>query len=290
VEKSGKELKILLLGANGQLGRCLQEEVLEYNYELIALSHSDLDIFDYPKLFSFVEKHSPDVVINAAAYTNVPGAETDQSLALSTNSYGALNLASVCRNTQSKLIHISTNFVFDGYSQELQATSAMANPINFYGISKLLGERSSIAYYPEGTFILRTSSLFSEYGKNFIHKVLYKLQNTESSIEIVSDQYGQPTYARDLAKQIFAVIEGKHSPGIYHFVNNGRASWFELAVRLTKMTGFDPSRLVPVVSGVFDDGVRRPVSALLEPSKLNSNNPIDRDWALSLGECLARFK
>jgi dTDP-4-dehydrorhamnose reductase len=282
-------LKILLFGANGQLGRCLQEEAPEYNHELIALSHSELDIFDYSNLSSFIKEQSPDVVINAAAYTNVPGAETDQNLALSTNTYGALNLASICQNSQSKFIHISTNFVFDGDSQEFQATSAITNPINFYGVSKLLGERSSISYYPEGTFVLRTSSLFSEYGKNFIHKVLSRLQNTDSSIEIVSDQYGQPTYARDLAKQIFALIEGKHSPGIYHFVNSGSASWFELAVCLSELTGFDPSRLLPVASKNFDDGVQRPVSALLEPSKLNSDNPIDRDWTLSLEECLARL-
>ena len=282
-------MKILLFGANGQLGRCLQEEVLEYNHELIAISHSELDIFNYSKLFSFIKQQRPDVVINAAAYTNVPGAEIDQNLALSTNSYGVLNLASICQNTQSKFIHISTNFVFDGYSPEFQPTSAIANPINFYGVSKLLGERSSISYYPEGTFVLRTSSLFSEYGKNFIHKVLARLQNPDSSVEIVSDQFGQPTYARDLAKQIFAVIEGEYSPGIYHFVNNGSASWFELAVRLTQLTGFDSSRLVPVASKVFDDGVQRPVSAFLEPSKLNSDNPIDREWTLSLEECLARF-
>jgi dTDP-4-dehydrorhamnose reductase len=276
-------LKILLFGANGQLGRSLQEEAPEYDYELIAVSHSELDIFDYSKLSSFIKEQSPDVVINAAAYTNVPGAETDQNLALSTNTYGALNLASICEISQSKFIHISTNFVFGGNSQEFQATSAITNPINFYG------ERSSISCYPEGTFVLRTSSLFSEYGKNFIHKVLSRLQNTDSSIEIVSDQYGQPTYARDLAKQIFALIEGKHSPGIYHFVNSGSASWFELAVCLSELTGFDPSRLLPVASKSFDDGVQRPVSALLEPSKLNLDNPIDRDWTLSLEECLARL-
>lgn len=282
-------MKILLFGANGQLGRCLQEEVLELNHELIAVSHSDLDVFDYPKLVSFIKEHRPDAVINAAAYTNVPGAEIDQSMALSTNSYGVLNLASICQNTKSKFIHISTNFVFDGNSAEFQATSAITNPINFYGVSKLLGEQFSISCYPEGTYILRTSSLFSEFGKNFIHKVLARLRNPDLSLEIVFDQFGQPTYARDLAKQIFAVLAGDYSPGIYHFVNNGSASWFELAVHLTQLTGFDSSRLVPVSSEVFDDGVQRPVSAFLEPSKLFSDNPIDREWTLSLEECLARF-
>ena len=282
-------MKILITGSSGQLGRCLQEELKEYDYSLLTLRHSDLDISNFDEIERVLSLERPDYVINAAAFTNVPSAEKEQNLALSVNGHGPTNLAISSAKHGINLIHISTNFVFEGDTNSYLDVDAPTNPQNFYGISKLAGERGVTANNPQGGFVIRTSSLFSEYENNFVNKILNKLNNDDREISVVDDQYCQPTYARDLARQIVASIESELAPGTYHGVNAGNATWFEFAKEIAKLSGYKSERIIPIYSSSFDDGVRRPKSAMLKPTFLNDSIYAGRDWISALNDCLERI-
>jgi dTDP-4-dehydrorhamnose reductase len=283
-------VKILITGASGQLGRCLQEEIKNYDYSLSTLCHSDLDISNFDAVERVLSFERPDYVINAAAFTNVPGAEKAQNIALSVNGHGPTNLAISSAKHGIKLIHISTNFVFDGDANSFLDVGVPTNPQNFYGVSKLAGERGVITNNPQGGFIIRTSSLFSEYENNFVNKILSKLNENDKEISVVNDQYCQPTYARDLARQIIALIESKLAPGTYHGVNVGHTTWFEFAQEIAKLSGFKSERVIPISSSSFDDGVKRPKSALLKPTLLSDSIYAGRNWLSALNDCLERRK
>lgn len=290
VEKNGPTVKILLTGATGQLGKSFQEEIRWHNHTLIAVSHSDLDISNYGQVESILRYESPEYVVNAAAFTNVPNAERNFNEVLKANVYGPANLAQITEKLGMKLVHLSTNFVFEGLENSFEDVNAIANPINFYGKSKHVGEQVVTAFNLKGSFIVRTSSIFSEYENNFLCKILDKLERSAEEITVVNDQYCQPTYARDLARQIIYLIQDGHDPGIYHFVNDGKSSWFEFAQFIAKISGHDEKRIVPVSSRVFNDGVRRPISALLKPTIFNSLDPISREWTSALADCLQRMR
>lgn len=283
-------MKILLTGASGQLGKCFQEEINKHSYSLIAFARSELDITDYSQVEQIVQRERPDYILNAAAFTNVPNAESNLSDSMKVNAYGPTNLALASEKCEAKLLHISTNFVFAGASKVFEKEDSHAHPINFYGKSKLAGEKLVTAVNLQNSFIVRTSSLFSEFGNNFVNKILTRLSENKQEINVVNDQFCQPTYARDLARQLLYLIQNKSLPGKYHFVNQGETSWFEFAKAITEISGHDKERIVPISSSVFDDGVQRPKSALLLPTTINSGDPINRSWTSALTECLERIK
>ena len=283
-------MKILLTGATGQLGKSVQSKVQPRNHSIVTCNRSELDISNFAQVQRLFESERPDYVLNAAAYTNVPAAQKEFNAALSANAYGPLNLALAAENNGAKLIHISTNFVFGGEDLSYADVHAPTSPLNFYGVSKLAGEMAVIAQNSQNNFIVRTSSLYSEYAENFLTKILRKLKDNTSEIKVVSDQYSQPTYAGDLAEQIINLIESESAPGIYHFVNNGNPSWFEFAKAIARISGHNEERILPISFRDFDDGVNRPAAALLRPTLLTNSDPIDRTWISALDDCLKKVE
>lgn len=225
---------ILILGSSGQLGKCIREYVYNsknnmFKTNYIFIGHDKLDVTDKFEVINMINTLKPNVVINCAAYTNVESAEENKDLAYDVNSTAVDNIAYACFLNNAYLIHISTDFVFDGTKSNLYTEDDNPNPINVYGESKYDGEISALCY--NNSIIIRTSWLYSEYGKNFFNTMYNKITNNED-IRVVDDQYGSPTNAHDLAEAIVDIIENKkyeNNCGIYQFSNKGVCSWHSFA-------------------------------------------------------------
>lgn len=224
-------MKILVTGGNGQLGRCLQDRLQHTDYEWQAPDQSSLDITDSSALATYFEKFQPDIVINAGAYTAVDKAETDKERARLVNSVAPGYLASACNTTDIPLIHISTDYVFDGTASVPYKVSDKTNPQSVYGATKLAGEKAVQATLSKH-IIIRTSWVFSEYGNNFV-KTMLRLASSHPVLKVVGDQYGCPTYAGDLADAILRMVMHIHSGqkpwGLYHYCGNQITSWHGFA-------------------------------------------------------------
>ena len=225
-------IKVLVTGGNGQLAQCLKDVVK--HHENLAVDFQDLpdlDITNPLQLESFFLKNEFDYCINCAAYTAVDLAEEQSSSAYAVNAEGPKNLAEVCQKFQTTLIHVSTDFVFDGQKRTPYLETDAPNPLGVYGASKLQGERN-IQEAMEAYFIIRTSWLYSAYGNNFM-KTMLKLSETREEINVVSDQIGSPTYAGDLAEVLIKIVlSSSKAYGLYHFSNSGAISWYDFAVEI----------------------------------------------------------
>ena len=226
-------MKILVTGSNGQLGRCLQDRLIEYPFEVLALDHEDLDISVSSEVIRFCKAHDPDLIINAAAYTAVDKAEREPEQAAAVNAGGPKNLAEVCRMLDIPLIHISTDYVFDGAAIQPYKPNDEPSPESVYGETKLEGEKAVISAVQKH-IIIRTAWVFSEYGHNFL-KTMLRLGQERDSLSVVADQYGCPTYAGDLAGAILKIAsqlsEDEKWPhyGVYHFCGEEATSWHGFA-------------------------------------------------------------
>ena len=220
---------ILIFGASGQLGSCIKKVSSENGFKnLVFLPENEADILDVEKLKTVFETYRPAFIINCAAYTAVDKAEDEVELARKINKTGAKNLALVCKDYGTVMIHVSTDFVFEGNHPNLLVETDIAEPINIYGITKLEGEQDIAEILPQH-FILRTSWLYSEYGNNFV-KTMLKLGAERDELKIISDQIGTPTYAIDLAHCILKIVSSSSQEyGIYHYSNEGVASWYDFA-------------------------------------------------------------
>lgn len=205
-------MRVLLTGAYGQLGRCLLDRV-PAEWILLACGSAELDITDRPAVERVVKKFRPDVIINAAAYTAVDKAETDRIRAMKVNAIGPENLAIAAHQQGARLIHLSTDYVFDGSKKTPYTESDLPCPINFYGLSKWEGEKRVFSVLPDAV-VIRTSWVFSEYGANFV-KTMLRLAETRSEISVVNDQFGCPTYAGDLAQAIITLASRAEAAGVY---------------------------------------------------------------------------
>jgi dTDP-4-dehydrorhamnose reductase len=232
-------INILVTGGNGQLAKCIKDLELRYpNFNIYYTDFTDLDITKMEDLNNFFKKNPVEYCINCAAYTAVDKAENDQENAFKVNELGAKNLAIACKNYNSILIHISTDFVFDGTKTEPYTEEDSPNPINVYGASKLQGEKQ-IQKYLSNYFILRTSWLYSEHGNNFM-KTMLRLANENSELKIVNDQIGSPTYAKDFASIILQLISTNNKQyGTYHYSNEGVTSWYDFAKAIFEEMGAD---------------------------------------------------
>lgn len=221
--------KVLVTGGKGQLGSCIKDIKQNFsNLELVYMDLPDLDITNKEQLSKLFEEAKFSWCINCAAYTQVDKAETDKDLAYLVNERGAYYLASLCKEHNVKLIHISTDFVFNGKSAVPYGENDPTNPISVYGDSKLKGE-DKVASIFEDYYIIRTSWLYSEFGHNFF-KTMLNLAQTKNELNVIFDQIGTPTYAGDLAEFIFKIITlDNNNFGIYHFSNEGVASWYDFA-------------------------------------------------------------
>lgn len=258
-----KELKWVVLGGEGQLGRAMSAELAKSNTEFISLSHTELDITNQNDIDSFFTRELPNVVLNAAAWTNVDLAESQEEEAFLINTHGPKLLAEVCAKFDTKLVHISTDYVFSGISTSPWSETSEVAPVSAYGRTKAAGERAVLDIYPSGSYVVRTAWLYSPWGKNFVKTLLKLALDGMGSIEVVNDQVGQPTSAKNLAQQIHRMIVQNASPGIYHGTNSGQATWFELAQKIFELAQEDCERVVAVNSSRFPRPAKRPAYSVL---------------------------
>jgi len=262
---------ILVTGGNGQLASCIKDVEKQYDdLNIIYTDYLELDICDLDQVKSFFESNKQiNYCINCAAYTAVDKAETEAEKVFEINATGAKNLAYVCNDHGAVLIHVSTDFVFDGEKNEPYTETDAANPISVYGASKLQGE-VEIQQALKGHFIIRTSWLYSEYGNNFM-KTILRLAETRDGISVVSDQIGTPTYAGDLAEIIIQIINIKTEKyGIYHYSNEGVASWYEFAKEIFKLTE-NKIKVNPIPSIEYLTPAKRPQFSVLDKAKIKTD-------------------
>jgi len=262
--------QLLILGGSGILGSEVVLKASKLNIDYVAPNSSDLDIRNYEEVLSVVSVFKPDWIINCAAWTNVDGAEESFDEAVLLNATAVENLAKAAAVVGSLLIHISTDYVFDGTSEIPYETSHAINPINKYGLSKQLGEAVLLEKYPSSSYVIRTSWLYGVQGKNFVKTLCRKALKNESA-QVVNDQVGNPTSARDLAAGIFELIEKKPRPGIYHFANQGSCSWFEFAREIYRLSGADPDLVKPIASSTLNLKALRPKFSKLSVDKWESS-------------------
>jgi len=283
---------ILITGSKGQLGTALQNIADNYsNYTCFFADKTELDIINFQALEIFVAKQNITVIINCAAYTNVDKAEEEVDLATEINYKAVENLAQISKQYKIKLIHISTDYVFDGTSEKPYLETDLTNPQNKYGETKLYGETALQNVNPKNTIIIRTSWLYSLNGHNFVNTML-RLFKKNNVVKVVSDQIGSPTNATDLANFIFTIIPQINTKGveIYHYSNKGSCSWFQFAQEIANITNSDCT-VVPISSEAFNSKVKRPKYSLLNTEKVQQTFNFEiLSWQDSLKQCLNKIK
>ena len=280
---------ILVTGSNGQLGKELQELAEVYpQFKFVFASREDLKLHHYGLVENFFIGIKPQYCINCAAYTAVDKAESEQDMAMLVNGEAVGHLAAVCKKYHTKLIHISTDYVFNGESETPYNEDAVTGPINTYGRSKLLGEQLCMQEY-EDAIIIRTSWVYSQFGNNFV-KTMMRLMSERNEINVVNDQIGSPTYAADLAKAILDIIaSGKWESGIYHYSNEGKISWYEFALAIKKMIG-SSCKVHPIPTSAYPTPAKRPHYSLLDKSKITATYGVAiPDWERSLQVCIEKL-
>ena len=279
-------MKILVTGASGQLGSTLKEVAEDKTgLEFVFKSSSELDITEVGAVHKELTSSSYAYCINCAAFTHVDKAESETDLARLVNISGPRNLALVCNESGTVLIHISTDFVFDGYMNVPYREEDIARPIGFYGDTKYKGERAIINNL-EAHFILRTSWLYSEYGNNFM-KTMIRLGNEREELSVVYDQVGTPTYAKDLAELILRIIKmGNMDYGVYNYSNEGVASWYDFAKAIFDGYGLN-IKLKPILSEHYPTPAERPKYSVLDKSKIKKTFNLEiPHWRDSLNVAL----
>jgi len=281
--------KILITGSNGQLGSEIKELSPLYRHEYFFADKTELDICDNQKISEFLDKNSIDIIINCAAYTAVDKAESEAELAYKINSEAVKNLAQESKKRGLSLIHISTDYVFDGTNCKPYTESDPTNPQGVYGKSKNGGEKAMIESKCKGT-IIRTSWLYSSYGANFV-KTMLRLGKEREALNVVFDQVGTPCYARDLAKVILENIEilASKEGEIYHYSNEGVISWYDFAKEIIKMAKLT-CKINPIESSEYPTPAKRPHFGVLNKAKIKSDLKIEIPyWKDSLSECLVKM-
>ncbi|WP_158769960.1 dTDP-4-dehydrorhamnose reductase [Paraglaciecola sp. L1A13] len=226
-------MKVLITGKNGQLGWELVNRAPANDVEVYAFDSGELDITDSLSVHDKFSMVQPDVVINTAAYTAVDKAESDNEGAFLVNERGAINLAQACKKFNARLLHVSTDFVFDGTKHSPYLTTDTPNPLGVYGASKLAGERGIQNVLPEAV-IVRTAWVYSSHGNNFV-KTMLRLMQEKPQLGVVFDQIGTPTYAAGLADWLWRVSDNNHVKGLYHWTDAGVASWYDFAVAIQEL-------------------------------------------------------
>jgi dTDP-4-dehydrorhamnose reductase len=260
-------MKWLITGADGQLGRSLQETLTLKGISYVALGRLDLDISNRELTMGMIKQIKPNVVVNTAAYTNVENAEIEPATAFEINQEGAANVAISSKAIGAKLIHFSTDYVFSGDKDSPWQVDDQPRPLSVYGKSKLAGESEITKRYPDNSIIIRTAWLYSPYGKNFYRTILNKAINSEEDVRIVCDQEGQPTSALDLAELTTRAISQNVESGIFHASNSGSCTWFDFASLIFQLSGKDVNRVIPVMSSEIATRVERPKYSVLDNQK-----------------------
>ena len=279
--------KILVIGGNGQLGNCFKKLSSDFdsNFEFNFASSEDLDITDRNAVDDFIDDYKPDFCINAAAYTAVDLAEKEAEKAFAVNAEAVGNIAEACKNTKSTLIHISTDYVFDGESNISYSEDNFTNPQGVYGASKLKGEELALENNLK-TIVIRTSWLYSEFNKNFV-KTMLNLFTVKDELGIVSDQFGQPTNANDLAEAVMKIIESDPKTfGVFHFSNYPETNWFEFASKIAEFSD-SKIKLKAITTEEFPTPAKRPKRSTMALDKIEEVYKVEPiHWEHSLQDCI----
>jgi dTDP-4-dehydrorhamnose reductase len=281
--------KILVTGSNGQLGSDLRDLAASYpQNEFVFTDVAELSITDRDAVNSFFANERPAYLVNCAAYTAVDKAESEKPLSDEINGTAVGILASACQEHGTRFIHISTDYVFNGEASSPLKETDQVDPVNAYGASKLLGEQLAIQNNPS-VIIIRTSWVYSFYGKNFV-KTMMRLMSEKQSLGIIDDQLGSPTYAADLAEAIMQIISsGKWEQGIYNYSNDGVTSWFDFANEIKHQIGSN-CIVHPLTTEQFPTPAKRPKYSVLDKSKIQHTFSISlKDWKESLRVCISKL-
>lgn len=288
---------ILVIGKNGQLGKSINKIVTnnEQTDKFIFVGRGELDLSSTVSITSYFAHNNFDIIINCAAHTAVDKVEEQSELANQINHLAVAELVKIAKMQQAKLIHISTDYVFDGESDKPYKEADKTNPINIYGRTKLAGEQVLQETMPTDAMIIRTSWVYSEFGNNFV-KTILKLSKERDEINVVCDQMGSPTYATDLANAILETLQNKafKEPGqetqVYHYSNSGEVSWYEFAREVFELTNIQCS-VSPISTEEFPTLAKRPKNTLMNKDKIAETFSINIfDWKESLNICMAIIK
>ncbi|SEM86555.1 dTDP-4-dehydrorhamnose reductase [bacterium A37T11] len=283
---------IIVFGASGQLGQCLKKvlETTPHASTYRFLAEDEANILDDAKLATVFEKYQPVGVINCAAYTAVDKAEEEVQLAYDINANALITITELCKKYDSRLVQISTDFIFGGKLERPLTEEDETGPLGVYGSSKLEGEIAVMSNRFYHFFIIRTSWLYSEYGNNFV-KTMLRLGSERDSLNVVSDQVGTPTYAIDLAGVIIQLLEsGSEKYGTYHYSNEGVASWYDFAKAIFELSGTKVN-VNPVPTSAYPTKAKRPAYSVLDKSLIKRTFKISiPDWKDSLKVCLERLE
>jgi dTDP-4-dehydrorhamnose reductase len=277
----------LIVGGSGQLGNAVSQELDMHAIAFYSWSSKDLDITQSSSVIEAIKKLAPKVIINCAAWTDVDGAESHEIDASKVNSDGPENLAFAARVSNSKLIHVSTDYVFSGENQKPWQIEDETNPQSAYGRTKALGESRVLAIHPQNSFVVRTAWLYSPLGKNFAKTMTKLALKSDGEVRVVNDQVGQPTLASDLAKQLVELGLSTSPAGVYHGTNSGQGTWFEFAQEIFKLAGADVGRVTPVSSSEYPRPAKRPSYSVLSHDAWASTRvkPL-RDWRIALADAM----
>ena len=283
-------MKLLITGANGQFGnemRVLAAQHPQHTY--IFTDVQELDICDQQGVDHFVAQHRPDVIVNCAAYTAVDKAEDNAELCDRLNHLAPAYLAEAAQAHGAALIHISTDYVFDGIAHIPYTEDTRPCPNSVYGRTKLAGEQEVLAHCTR-SMIIRTAWLYSEFGNNFV-KTMLRLGKERETLGVVFDQIGTPTYAADLASAIYAAIEHGIVPGVYHFSNEGVCSWYDFTIAIHRLARIDSCKVSPLHTDEYPAKAPRPHYSVLDKTKIKQTYGIDiPHWEASLAKCLTRME
>jgi dTDP-4-dehydrorhamnose reductase len=273
-------ISFLITGASGMLGHDLQHVLADRS--VTALARGDLDVTKVDAVEAAVAGH--DVVINCAAYTKVDDAESNEAAAFAVNATGAGNLARAAAIHGAKLVQLSTDYVFDGAATTPYAEDAPRHPVSAYGRTKAEGERLALELNPNATYIVRTAWLYGAHGPNFA-KTMVRLAASNDTVAVVDDQFGQPTWTMDVARQIVHMLDKGLAPGVYHATSSGQATWFDFAKEIFRHAGLDPLRVTPTTSTAFVRPAPRPAYSVLghDRWRLSGVDAI-RNWQAALAE------
>jgi dTDP-4-dehydrorhamnose reductase len=277
----------LVVGANGMLGHDLIEVIAEAGHDVVGMDLPEIDITSRDSVAAALNATRPDVVVNSAAYTAVDAAEEHEDVALRVNGEGPRILAeAIAERPGIRLVHLSTDYVFAGDARTPYAEDAPPAPRSAYGRTKLAGEIAVRSALPDRGFIVRTAWLYGVHGANFV-KTMLALEVVKPEISVVDDQRGQPTWSRDLARQVVSLLDSGAPAAIYHGTSSGETTWFEFTREIYRLIGADPRRIQPTTTDAFPRTAPRPAYSVLGHDRWEDAGlrPI-RDWQESLAEAL----
>ena len=283
-------LNVLVTGSNGQVGSEIKELSPNYPYHFFFTDRDTLDITNEEAITNFIQENNINTIINCAAYTAVDKAESETELANKINHIAVKNLARLSNEFLIKLIHISTDYVFDGTNFKPYTEDDTVNPQSVYGKTKLDGEKAILEYNLENSIIIRTSWVYSYYGNNFV-KTMLRLGKEKESLGVIFDQIGTPTYAKDLAKTILKIIPKIQNSklSIYHYSNEGAISWYDFAKEIMRMAKLD-CKINPIETKEYPTPAKRPYYSVLNKSKIKSTFDIKIPyWKEGLDDCLRKL-